>query len=477
MILKLNTQSNFSNKNENLIFYDTECTGLNIFHDQCIQFASVLTDNNFQQISDLNLDIKLLSYIIPNPKALKVNHININSLFSNDRILDYEAAIQILNFMKNKNKSNIFLSFNGSKFDDLLLRVKMYKNLQDPYFMTRNNSKRMDILKLLHVANYVNPNIIKIPKDINGNNSFKLENISRHNGIDINAHDALGDTLALVELTKNLKENFETIWNILLENGNSTESENNMKKFFMTHNFSKPIWLYNHFSEEKVKPYLPLATDSKKCWILLDLSSDITNLNISDFEKFLIDKTNSPFKIIRTSNCPIIIKEKYLDLFKQNNITTSSIQDNQNFYKNLSIEIYKVLKNTSIFKENENKTNEEKIYDGFYNRDDEFKIKQFNEQIYYEDKSKIKFSDNRLKDFSSRILIEAQKSKKCYFDENQLEQLNKNCPNVYQRPYENSDKWNNIYTSNVDENNNIILPEWDDWCSRNFPKEVQFKLF
>lgn len=53
-------------------FYDLETTGLSPAFDQPLQFAAILTDDEFRGIERVNLRCRIAPHIIPSPWALAV---------------------------------------------------------------------------------------------------------------------------------------------------------------------------------------------------------------------------------------------------------------------------------------------------------------------------------------------------------------------------------------------------------------------
>jgi exodeoxyribonuclease-1 len=54
------------------IFYDTETTGLNPAFDQIVQFAAIVTDDDFNTQEELNLRCRLRPHVIASPGAMWV---------------------------------------------------------------------------------------------------------------------------------------------------------------------------------------------------------------------------------------------------------------------------------------------------------------------------------------------------------------------------------------------------------------------
>ena len=105
-------------QNYKYIFYDLETTGQNPCFDQVVRFAAKETDSNLNIINEYNINIQLRNDIIPHPKALLVNKLNIDDL--SDGIVEYEAFKQIHQIMNQSYTINI--GYNSLNFDDVFLR-------------------------------------------------------------------------------------------------------------------------------------------------------------------------------------------------------------------------------------------------------------------------------------------------------------------------------------------------------------------
>ena len=187
------------------VFYDTETTGLDINFSQIIQVGCVLTDNNFNILEELNLSSKVLPWIVPSPDAFLVH-----------RQTDYlEEGVSHFEMMKSlrekwlswgKDKNLIFVTYNGHKFDEELVRRQFYWNLFDPYITNTNGNKRLDLMSLFQLIGNFYPAEIKIPEDEDENISLKLTDLAKENNISVeNAHDAIVDCMLMVNLMKKIK--------------------------------------------------------------------------------------------------------------------------------------------------------------------------------------------------------------------------------------------------------------------------------
>ena len=64
----------------NYVFYDFETSGTNRYFDQPIQIAAALVNEDLKVVETLNETCKLKDGIVPNPQALLINKIKIDTL-------------------------------------------------------------------------------------------------------------------------------------------------------------------------------------------------------------------------------------------------------------------------------------------------------------------------------------------------------------------------------------------------------------
>ncbi|MCB1694255.1 MAG: exodeoxyribonuclease I, partial [Pseudomonadales bacterium] len=97
--------------------------------------------------------------------------------------------------------------FNSIRFDDEFTRNILYRNFLEPYAREwQGGNSRWDVIDLFRLAQALRPDGMNWPRNEDGNPSFRLEHLTAANGISHeNAHDAVADVLATVELVKRLK--------------------------------------------------------------------------------------------------------------------------------------------------------------------------------------------------------------------------------------------------------------------------------
>ena len=200
-------------KNYHYIFYDLETTGQNPCFDQVVRFAAKETDANLEIINHYNISIKLRNDIIPHPKALLVNKLDIDDL--NEGISEYEAFSQIHKIMNQSNTINI--GYNSLSFDDKFLRFGFYRNLLDPYTHQYNQKFRADLYKMIFIYYLYKQDESIIWPTPNNRLSLKLEEINTINHLyDGMSHDAEVDVYVTIELAKKLKSIDNKMWDYLV---------------------------------------------------------------------------------------------------------------------------------------------------------------------------------------------------------------------------------------------------------------------
>lgn len=192
------------------LFYDIETTGLNKAFDQILQFASIRTDEKFNEIERHNISISLRPDVVPSPEAV-VTHM----IFGDDGkgISELEAVSKIHKMINRP--GTISLGYNTLGFDDEFLRFSFYRNLLPPYtHQYASGCGRMDIFTAAIFFHYYRNDAIVWPEK-EGKLSLKLEEINRVNGFaDGMAHDALVDVEATLALARRLSGHRE-IWEYL----------------------------------------------------------------------------------------------------------------------------------------------------------------------------------------------------------------------------------------------------------------------
>ncbi len=189
------------------IFYDYETSGTKEKYDQVFQFAAIICDASLQKIEEHNIYCRPRNDIIPHPKAILKNKLNIEECVEKG-ISEISFADKINNLFTEKDHSYI-IGYNSSNFDDKFTEYLFYRNLIDPFkWGYYNNNLKLDLYKIV-VAAYGSKNLINIRFPIVKNKlSLKLEDLANKNNFKpLGSHDALVDSKHSLQLFEQIFKN------------------------------------------------------------------------------------------------------------------------------------------------------------------------------------------------------------------------------------------------------------------------------
>ena len=112
----------------------------------------------------------------------------------------------------------IMVGFNNVRFDDEFVRHLLWRNFCDPYEWTwKDGRSRWDLLDVVRMTRALRPEGIEWPVDEKGEPTNRLELITRANGImHEQAHDALSDVRALIDVAALIKKRQPQLFEYLL---------------------------------------------------------------------------------------------------------------------------------------------------------------------------------------------------------------------------------------------------------------------
>jgi exodeoxyribonuclease-1 len=191
---------------ESILWYDFETTGTDPILDRAIQFAGIRTDLNLNVIGQpLNLFCHPGDDVVPAPEAVMVTGILMSELIQRGTT-EAEFCSRILEEFVTP--QTCVAGYNSIRFDDEFTRQMLYRNFSEPYAREwQGGNSRWDVIDLFRMAYALRPEGIEWPLNEQQHPSFKLERLTEANGIGHeDAHDAVSDVLATIEMTKRLRQ-------------------------------------------------------------------------------------------------------------------------------------------------------------------------------------------------------------------------------------------------------------------------------
>lgn len=181
------------------LFYDIETTGRNKCFDQVLQFAAIRTTLDLKELERIEIQIKLNIDVIPDPEAMLVHGISIDTMQQGESEL---AAMKKIHALLNE-PGTLSGGYNTLGFDDEFLRFSFYRNLLPPYnHQFAQNCGRFDLFPITQLYYLYKPELLHWPV-IEGKPSLKLEHLIHANHLTTgNAHNALVDVEATLALAR-----------------------------------------------------------------------------------------------------------------------------------------------------------------------------------------------------------------------------------------------------------------------------------
>lgn len=191
---------------ETFLWHDYETFGADPQRDRPAQFAAIRTDADLNVIGEpLMLYCRPADDYVPDPRATMITGITPQKA--------QEEGLCEAEFISRVNEAFALpgtcgAGYNSIRFDDEVTRHTLYRNLRDPYGREwQNGCCRWDIIDVVRLTYALRPEGIEWPRKPSGEPSFRLEDLTRANGIaHESAHDALSDVYATIAMARLIRE-------------------------------------------------------------------------------------------------------------------------------------------------------------------------------------------------------------------------------------------------------------------------------
>lgn len=200
-----------------IVWYDYETFGANPVWDRPAQFAAIRTDEDLNEVeAPIEIFCKQADDYLPHPQAVLITGI-VPQDCQRQGVVEHE-------FMRRINEvfsvpGTCSAGYNSIRFDDEFTRYGLYRNFFDPYAREwQGGNSRWDILDVARCAYALRPEGIEWPRHEDGRPSFKLEHLTKANGLDHGkAHDAVSDVRATIALARLIRDKQPKLFNYLYQ--------------------------------------------------------------------------------------------------------------------------------------------------------------------------------------------------------------------------------------------------------------------
>ena len=301
---------------QTFFFYDLETSGLNAREDRIMQFAGRRTSMDLTPIGEsYNMLVALSDDTLPNPDALMVTGITPQKTVDEG----YSEA-QFARILNDEifTPDTIVVGFNNVRFDDEFIRHLLWRNFYDPYeWCWKDGRSRWDMLDVVRMTRALRSEGISWPLDDAGEPTNRLELITRENGIaHKNAHDAMSDVDALIDVTKLIRNKQPQLFEYLLKMRDKKE----VVKLVNVDDKKPFVYSSGRYDKEfaKTTVALPLAAGRNGNVVVYDLRYDPTpfiDLSESELahkvytswqERQAEDFVKLPVKELQPNRCPAV---------------------------------------------------------------------------------------------------------------------------------------------------------------------------
>lgn len=291
---------------QSFFFYDLETSGLSPRTDRIMQFAGQRTDMDLQPIGEpVNLLIKLADDTLPSPGAIMVTGITPQSTQ-----LDGLTEAEFCKYVSEEifTPGTIAMGYNSIRFDDEHMRHCFWRNFYDPYeWQWKDDRSKWDLLDVVRMTRALRPEGINWPVSEDGKATNRLELITKENGISHeNAHDALADVNALIDVTRLIRNKQPQLYNYLFK----MREKRAVQQLVNLQNPVPFVYSCGRYSSanEKTTVAYPIAPAKNGNVLVFDLRVNLDELLAADEPKFY-----PTVKELKYNHCPAVAPLGVLD--------------------------------------------------------------------------------------------------------------------------------------------------------------------
>lgn len=199
------------------LWHDYETFGATPRRDRPAQFAAIRTDAELNEIGEpVMLYCQPAPDFLPDPQSCLITGITPQHCLEHG-VPEHAFARRIEAAFSEP--GTVGVGYNTIRFDDEVTRHLFWRNLIDPYAREwQNGCGRWDLLDVVRMTHALRPDGIEWPSKEDGKPSFRLEDLTRANGLVHDAaHDALSDVRATIALARLIRQKQPKLFDFCLE--------------------------------------------------------------------------------------------------------------------------------------------------------------------------------------------------------------------------------------------------------------------
>ncbi len=298
-------------------WHDYETFGADPQRDRPAQFAGVRTDLDLNIIGEpLVIYCQPAEDMLPQPEACLITGITPQKA-REEGYIEAEFIRQI--HEEFSQPGTCVVGYNNIRFDDEVTRHTLYRNFYDPYAREwQNGNSRWDIIDMVRLAYALRPEGIEWPRKDDGSPSFRLEDLTRANGIVHEAaHDAMSDVYATIAVARLIREKQPKLFQYVFEHRDKRSVAAMLDTASM-----KPVFHVSSKYPARLKCAALVAPVAKhpvnpNAVLVYDLRVDPTplaRLSVEQIRERIFTPQSEmgegveriPLKAIHTNKCPIV---------------------------------------------------------------------------------------------------------------------------------------------------------------------------
>ncbi len=299
----------------------------------------------------------------------------------------------------------LFIGYNSFQFDEPLLQRALWQTLNPPYLTVTHGNARADVLPLVRAMSRISPHALVVPNIASGRPIFRLDRLAPLNGYaHTDAHDALGDVLAVIHICKKIASRSQALWALFLDCSDREFASRLV-------NTGKPIFFAEPSKDGRPGWWgLPIGSDNKQksAKFVAKLEADWRRFfsNTISSQEMLI--TSHTFRIRRfKENMFPIAASQYEAGAHLGIVPSKRVAEEAAFLASPERRAILVKLATKMREEwPEPRALEQRIFEGFPGKHDEMVMRNFAETPWSQRASLIrKFNDPRFQQIAQRLIF------------------------------------------------------------------------